>query len=301
MSKINNYSPVSAFIPVFTLSVFCIVAASAVFYSQQVIAEEAQVTHQDSTGETTANTTDSKKQAARPVEIGVGGVIEPERKYRTRAESLFKWHAHLLWESRYVTEGRDNLDGNHLASVSSEFSIGEIYFVPWYAYSAGADFSELDLNFFYGAQLTDKLTAYVGFNRIYAQVGDHRGNDSEINFDLSYLWLKKIHIYSTLYHSFKAEGSFMEVAFKTGQRVGKKTLFGAQFLLGANADYVPESHNGLNHFQLRANIAYQPRVQIELYAYIAYNQAINRDPEQYPGDVLLDDFVWGGAGFSYGF
>jgi hypothetical protein len=61
----------------------------------------------------------------REVEAGPGGTIKLERKYRTRVESLYKWHAHLLWESRYVTEGRDNLSGNSLVSASTEFSIDE--------------------------------------------------------------------------------------------------------------------------------------------------------------------------------
>jgi hypothetical protein len=54
------------------------------------------------------------------VEIGVGGNIKRENPYQSEVEQRRPIHAHLLWESRYVTEGRDNLRGDALASLSSD-------------------------------------------------------------------------------------------------------------------------------------------------------------------------------------
>ncbi len=70
-------------------------------------------------------------------------------------------------------------------------------------------------------------------------------------------------------------------------------------MFGVNAEYIPDGHNGLNHFQLRANASYLPASQIELYVYTGYNQAINRDAVRYAGDELLADFFWGGIGITY--
>lgn len=60
----------------------------------------------------------------REVELGPGpgDSIKLEQKYCTKIESQYEWHAHLLMESRYVTEGRDNSSGKRLLSVSTEVS-----------------------------------------------------------------------------------------------------------------------------------------------------------------------------------
>jgi len=62
------------------------------------------------------------KNFVREIEVEPGSNIKLERKYRTKKESQYEWHAHLLMESRYVTEGRDNLSGKRLLSVSTEVS-----------------------------------------------------------------------------------------------------------------------------------------------------------------------------------
>ncbi|MGB5398535.1 MAG: hypothetical protein WBN96_15420 [Gammaproteobacteria bacterium] len=233
-----------------------------------------------------------------PVETGAGGDIRIERKYRTVAESQFEWHAHLLWESRYVTEGRDNLSGNNLVSVSSEFAIDELSVVPWFATSPSADYSEFNLNIVYGTQLAQGLIIYAGYNRIQAKDNGVSGNDNEISLDLAYKFSKQLNLLASVYHSFDADGAFIELAVKRGHRLNEKTRVRAQAVLGTNAGYVSDGHHGLNNVQLRANITYEPTTKMELYAYSGYNIAINRDEIRYTGDVLLDDFFWGGVGFT---
>ncbi len=233
-----------------------------------------------------------------PVETGAGGNIKIERKYRTVAESLFEWHAHLLWESRYVTEGRDNLSGNSLVSVSSEFAMDEFSVVPWFATSPSADYSEFNLNIVYGTKLAQGLIIYAGYNRIHARDNGVSGDDNEISLDLAYKLSKQLNLLASVYHSFDADGAFLELAVKRGHRLNEKTRVRAQAVLGTNAGYVSDGHHGLNNFQLRANITYEPTTKMELYAYGGYNIAINRDETRYTGDVLLDDFFWGGVGFT---
>jgi hypothetical protein len=232
-------------------------------------------------------------------ETGAGGNIKPEREYRTKVESQSEWHAHLLWENRYVTEGRDNLSGHSLVSASTEFSIEEFSVIPWIADSAATDYSEFNLNVIYGTRLTQSLIFYVGYNYIYARFSDEKANDNEISLDLAYEWFKHINAFASIYHSFDSNGSFMEMAIEYNDTLSKKLDFSVQGLFGLNAGYIPDGHNGLNHFQLRANVSYHPATQIELYVYTGYNVAINRDAIKYAGDELLRDFSWSGAGFSY--
>jgi hypothetical protein len=240
-------------------------------------------------------------EAAPPIEVGPGGEITLERKQRTEMESLFGWHTHFLWESRYVTEGRDNLSGDGLASVSSEFIIGEANFLPWYAYGPGADYSELNLNFIYGILPTEDLAVYFGYNHIRARYLGEGANDNEISLDLVHKLIKHLAVAASIYHSFDASGSFMEMAVKYFDAPYKRAHYSVQAGLGVNAGYVSDGHTGLNNFQLRANVSYLPVIQVELYAYTGYSAAINRDAVRYAGDELLGDFFWGGVGFVYVF
>lgn len=93
----------------------------------------------------------------------------------------------------------------------------------------------------------------------------------------------------------------MEAAIKYNDAINSRVHYSLRGVLGVNAGYVPDGHNGLNHFALRANASYLPAAQTELYAYVGYNVAINQDSVQYAGDELLGDFFRGGVGFSYHF
>lgn len=236
-----------------------------------------------------------------PLEAGTGGKLRREKTYRTKAESLFQWHTHLLWESRYVTEGRDNLAGDSLLSASSEFLIDDLTVVPWIAVSPDTDYSEFNLNLVYGFSLTEDLVVYAGYTYLQARLEEEKASDNEISLAMDYKLFKRWSSGAVIYHSFDANGSFMEFSVHHGYKLNKKFHLHASALLGVNADYIPDGHNGLNNFQLRLDVAYQPITQMEVYAYTSYNQAINRDAANYAGDELLDDFFWGGIGLTYRF
>ena len=51
-----------------------------------------------------------------------------------------------------------------------------------------------------------------------------------------------------------------------------------------------------NNVQLRLNLAYYPAERIEIAPYLAYNFAIDSEPERFAGDENLRDFLWGGIG-----
>ena len=239
---------------------------------------------------------------ARPVEAGPGGSIAQEPKFRTRAEEQFDWHIHASWESRYVTEGRDNLAGDDLVSLSTDFSIDKLSIIPWIADSPSTDYSELNLNLVYGFKLSDRLDLYAGYSYVYLRDSNTDYHDNEIGLELAYKVRKHLNLLTSIYYSFDASGSFMEVAVNYGIPLEEnKIKFDLKGTLGANGGYVLDGHRGLNHFQIRLNMTYQPVYAVDLYAYAGYNFAINRDETRYNGDASLNDFLWGGIGFAYRF
>ena len=241
----------------------------------------------------------SESDLVRPVEIGAGGNIKREKQHRTKAEAQFEWHAHTLWESRYVTEGRDNLSGKSLLSVSSEFTFDKLTFIPWLANSVGTDYSELNLNVIYGFELDRGIELYAGYNHIQSRQKSVASHDNEISLDVAFTGIYKYELIASIYHSFESDGSFMEISAKHGLRINHDFNASFRAVLGANAGYVVDGHDGLNHFQFVANIDYRPFKKLELYTYAGYNRAIGRDVINYAGDVSLDDFFWAGVGFIY--
>jgi len=295
---INNFitSPALSMLPISLLRLSLVLSLLV----PQAAQPQQNSPAEPSVNKTPTQTSDSAEKT-RPVEIGSGGNIKLEKQYRAKAESLFEWHAHLLWESRYVTEGRDNLSGKSLLSVSSEFEYNGLSIVPWIADSPDARYSEFNLNAVYGIKLTDGIELYTGFNHIHGRENGVSTDDNEVSLDLSFNKIKKLYMLASIYHSFEADGSFIELAAKRGHKINNETRVSLKGIVGVNAGYITDGHKGLNHFQLTTNIAYQPDAHMEFYAYAGYNLAINRDINQYAGDELLDDFLWTGLGFTYRF
>ena len=234
-----------------------------------------------------------------PVQAGPGGSITLKTKDVAKAEALFEWNTHVMWESRYVSEGRDNLSGDSIASLSSELIVGDINFIPWYAISPEADYEELNLNFLYGVRPLEVLAVYIGYIHLRAHYQGENAQDNEISLGLVYKLAKKYVMAASAYHSFEADGAFIEVTAKYFDKIDKGINYSVRGGLGINTGYVPDGHKGFNNLELRANASYLPFIHTEIYAYTAYNIAIGRDAEKYTGDELLGDFLWAGIGFIY--
>ena len=247
--------------------------------------------------------TSGNQLAVSPAEIGIGGGIRQENPYQFEAEDRHPVHLHLLWESRYVSEGRDNLAGDSLTSVFSDISLGNFTFAPWLAhsYSYESDYTEVNLNFIYGLKLTDQFEIYGGYTHLQTHLEDENTKDNEIFADLIYAPTTMFDVLVNCYHSFDARGAFWKFALRREQMLNDKTVLTLHSILGVNGGYVPNGHNGLNHLQLRLNLAFYPVSRIEIVPYMAYNFAIDREPERFTDDISLREFFWGGIGVIYHF
>lgn len=239
--------------------------------------------------------------AVPPAEIGIGGSIRRENPRQSEAEDRRPVHMHLRWESRYVSEGRDNLDGDALTSVFSDISTGNFTFAPWLAYSSESEYTEVNLNLIYGLKLADQLEIYGGYTHIQSRLDSRNSKDNEMFADLVCMPTELFDVLVNCYHSFEASGFFWEFALKREQMLNDKTVLAMRSILGVNEGYVPDGHDGLNHVELRLNMAWYPVYRFEIAPYIAYNFAIDSEPERYAGDASLRDFFWGGIGVVYHF
>jgi hypothetical protein len=236
-----------------------------------------------------------------PVEVGVGGNIKRENRYQSEAEGQRPVHVHVLWESRYVSEGRDNLAGDGLTSMFSDITLGNFSFVPWLAYGYESEYTEFNLNFVYGFKLSDQLEIYSGYTHLQTRFAGENTKDDEVFADLVYTPTTLFDVSANYYYSFEAHGSFWEFALKREQKLNDLIVLTLQSILGVNEGYVSDGHKGLNHVQLRLNLAYYPISCIEIVPYVAHNFAIDREPDRFADDKPLRDFLWGGIGIVYHF
>ena len=105
-----------------------------------------ELDHPDETADIDNDIDENAEDSIPPIEVGPAGNISRESPYRTEAEEQSPVHFHAMWETRYITEGRDNLSGNSLLAFSTDLSYDNFTFAPWIAGSAYTDYLELNLN-----------------------------------------------------------------------------------------------------------------------------------------------------------
>ena len=235
------------------------------------------------------------------IEIGPGGRLEIESDARATAEAEYPGHVHTMLESRYVTEGRDNLDGEGLISVASDLSFGDFVFAPWLAHGLSSDYVELNLNFAYAVWREERFKLFASYTHLRFSPDESPHYDNEVGVEAVAAWLEPVELTFNGYYSFDAQGSFFEVALNLDQEIGPRSTASVQAALGFNAGYITDGHDGANNVRLRLDLAYRPFPRAEVIAYLAFSKAIDRQRSRFPGDEALKDMGWGGVGLTYSF
>lgn len=198
----------------------------------------------------------------------------------------------LAWDHRYVSEGRDNLDGDSLAGATFETGIGNMTLGLWYADSPEQSYREFNAYTVYGMEWRD-IEGYLAYNHLRFLADEEY--DNEIGTGIAY---NALPLYLSFgldaTWSFEAEGAFIETSLSGEYQVHEKLMLRPLAALGFNAGYVAEGHDGINHGAVQLEAAIPLSKHIELTSYIAGTWAIDADAERYPDDSLLKDFVYGG-------
>jgi hypothetical protein len=256
--------------------------------------------HADST--TDDSSSDNRDSSELFVETGGGGILRTESKMRSTRELGHPAHVHTLYETRYVTEGRDNLDGSGIVSATSDIIFNNnLTFVPWVAYSRDAEYAELDLNLLYVIDTDGLFGMYAAYNHIRNEQNETDFADNELEFGITFMGLQSLDLIALTYYSFEADGAFIEISAYSEPFVSSLASIRTFAVLGCNAGYISDGHHGLNHFQLKAEISYFFMKDSELTAFTAYNIPINSDAARYTGDTSLSRLFWSGIGISYYF
>ena len=226
---------------------------------------------------------------------------EPEAQLpheRVHAHESVEGHLHTGWESRYSSEGRDNLDGDSI--WASSFDLGWNHFIGgvWYGVSPDQNYDELQLTLGLTETVGD-FEFYVAYTHLRFPFVDLHDNEVGIGGNWSGLPLE-LQVTADAYYSFDAEGSFWEVTLNRELRISDRLTLTGSGIFGVNQGYVLDGHNGANHFALRISAKYTITQSLAITAHTAYSWALGSDLNL-SGDDQLIDFFHGGVSLQWSF
>ncbi len=194
-----------------------------------------------------------------------------------------------FWQSRYVSEGTDNLRGAGILSELLTVQWGRFHTDLWQGIGYDTNFAE-----FNGLAVVDfhlgTVEAYVSYN--HKRFFNPDDFDNEIGAGLVYDALPAgLFLALDAYYSFGLDGTHVE--FSVGaEHVWRRLTLRPILKLGANAGYLDNTEDGLRSLVPRLDVSSPLAPGVSLVAYGAYNLPLGRSAES---------FFWAGIGVKMEF
>lgn len=202
----------------------------------------------------------------------------------------------LDWNSRYITEGRDNLSGEGNWGSTVKASLGSFEFAGWIGASDGARYEELNVFSAYHFEAAG-LNWYASYNHL--QFLSDESRDNEIGLGVETPELPGGFVAAIdWYYSTESAGSFFSATLARDFDLGQNGSLTPALIYGRNDGYISDGHNGANHLAVQLAASYEINVGITLSAYVEQSLAIHSAPGQFPGDASLSDIFYGGIAVS---
>ena len=210
------------------------------------------------------------------------------------AEDTFEWSFNTLWESRYVAEGRDELDEGGLFSTEVSLGYGGFEFGAWAAVADSVHYQQLDLSLAYGNEFKG-VSWSLGYTHLEFEPGSE--DDDELAAELETELPAEVIIGAALVYSLEADGSFLELtASRSFEFLEGGLTLTPYGLYAFDFGYRTEDYDGANHIQFGIECEYALTEDLSLIAYAAHSFA-QEDVER----EGLGDLSWVGFGLSAAF
>ena len=196
----------------------------------------------------------------------------------------------FAWDSRYVSEGRDNLEDGGIASITIDMHrpsplpfMGEWYFSSWVAESIETPYTELNLSL--GSSFSvGEVDVATGYTWLHFKGPD--ASDNEFDLQLGFGLFDQIDFSSAFVYSTEAKGTFIELVAST-DIVRERFVLTPYILLGINRGYIPEEPETFNNLQFGLTATTTLFDEMEAAFYVAATTG-------------LEDIFWTGASVSFG-
>ena len=205
-----------------------------------------------------------------------------------------EWSAGAAWDTRYVSEGRNNLPEGGLLTAEAGVGLSGVSLTAAYSFGDKEKYQEVNVSIEYGYEVSG-LDLYGGYTRL--EFPEDSTNDNEIGAGASFAlpigpaaaidW-----VYST-----EAKGSFVELtlSFEKGLPGGLVTVT-PYILQGLDFSYATPDNDGLNNFQAGIEASVSVSDKVSVVGHIAHSWAQKDVEEDGLGGVS-----WGGLGIAVEF
>ncbi|MGB0259229.1 MAG: hypothetical protein ACPGES_11310 [Coraliomargarita sp.] len=194
-----------------------------------------------------------------------------------------------LWESRYVSEGREDLEDGGLFSSELVAAYDGFEFSAWAGLADSEHYQELQLTAAYVFDYRGFEFA-AGYTHLEFEPGSD--DDDEVFAEISTELFEMFVIGLSCVYYFEAKGSFYELVLGYPLTfLDEKLLVEPYALAGFDFDYRTEDYDGHNHLQFGIDCEYVLTDRLSLVGYVAHSFAgpdIDREG--------LGDVSWFGLG-----
>ena len=197
-----------------------------------------------------------------------------------------------LWENKYVSEGRDNLDNAGLFSIEGTIDWQQTSVGVWLARGESGSYEELNISMTYDFDL-GPFAAYIGYTRLEFFEDDPDG-DNEIGLDIAVNGLSWLTPAIDYVYSADSDGGFLELSLRS-----EITSFHEQLTLefyvleGFDFGYASEGYDGPNHLQVGIDFIVILTDRLNLVGSLAHSWAHEDIKRQ-----GFDDLSWASVGLS---
>ena len=203
-----------------------------------------------------------------------------------------------VWDSHYVSEGRNNLDDDGLASAEATIGYQGFSLGAWAAESPDQDYREYNywLEYRYEWEAFTVTAAYT-----YLDFDTDDADDKEFSFYIGYALPYDLQLEIGGYYSDESSGTFYEGTLSAEFELTEAWALTPFINLGSNDGYIAEGHNGLNHLALGVELNYALSEYFSIGGYLAHTIAIDSDASDHADDDLLEDFTYCGVNVIFSF
>lgn len=199
------------------------------------------------------------------------------------------------WDSKYVSEGQDNLDDGGIGSIAADWRIptsnnSEIVVAGWYADALEDNYTELNIGASYGWSL-DHFDLSLGYT--WLDFAEDNASDNEFSLEIATSLFNNLDFSTALTYSDEAGGTFIEFAVSRSYLEGEVT-WSPYLLLGINGGYVTDRADGLNNLQMGLEVSTPLSDNVEIAGYAAYTIGLHQGSEE-----ALDDLIWLGVSLRW--
>ena len=208
----------------------------------------------------------------------------------------------LGWDSKYVSQGRNNLAKGGIYWMNTSIQYGNLTTYALVGRGDSQAYTEWNIGLEYALDLSEHLEANLGYQRIEGY-SSSRCQDNELFAELAYTakpWLvpSVSYVYST-----EAAGYFVELSLHSYWQVTEQFTLSPYVTQGVDFKYRTEEHNGRNHLQFGLEASYNLTENMNISGHISHSIA-QADIEQEAatnGDFSSQDQTYAGIHFNISF